>query len=120
VVACESCGRYLCALCDIEFSGQHVCAKCLESAKKKGKNSRIARNYIRYDLMALRLSIYGIIPIFTPFFAPSALYICIKHRNQPCAIIPISRARLIIAGILSTLEMIFLIILCFIIFKAYL
>ncbi|MEO7298832.1 MAG: hypothetical protein ABI042_09680, partial [Verrucomicrobiota bacterium] len=30
VLPCDSCGRFLCALCDVDFNGQHVCPTCLE------------------------------------------------------------------------------------------
>src|SRR5580658_8979442 len=30
VVACESCGRFLCALCDLDLNGQHLCPGCLD------------------------------------------------------------------------------------------
>src|SRR5437879_2481038 len=41
VVACEGCGRFLCALCDCELHGQHFCPSCLETGKKKGRIKKI-------------------------------------------------------------------------------
>ena len=35
-VACESCGRFLCALCDLEMEGRHICPTCLAAGRKKG------------------------------------------------------------------------------------
>src|SRR6187549_347010 len=37
VVTCSYCGRFLCALCDVDFNGEHLCPPCIESGKKKGK-----------------------------------------------------------------------------------
>jgi len=34
-MVCESCGRFLCALCDLELNGKHVCPACLETGQKK-------------------------------------------------------------------------------------
>ena len=34
VVSCAQCGRFLCALCDVEFSGEHLCANCLGGGRK--------------------------------------------------------------------------------------
>src|SRR4051812_10375500 len=34
-IACESCGRFLCALCDVEIGGVHRCPRCLESGRRK-------------------------------------------------------------------------------------
>src|ERR1043166_5695656 len=36
-VPCDSCGRFLCALCDCELHGKHFCPACLETGRKKGK-----------------------------------------------------------------------------------
>lgn len=33
VLACESCGRFLCALCDLPLGTRHLCAACLGSRK---------------------------------------------------------------------------------------
>src|SRR5437867_11181347 len=37
VLPCEGCGRFLCALCDCEHQGQHLCPPCLETGRSKGK-----------------------------------------------------------------------------------
>jgi hypothetical protein len=36
-VACSVCGRFLCALCDVEFNNRHLCPMCLEKGKTKRK-----------------------------------------------------------------------------------
>ena len=36
-IACESCGRFLCALCDLEVESSHICPSCLSAGRKKGK-----------------------------------------------------------------------------------
>jgi hypothetical protein len=35
IVSCESCGRFLCSVCDIEIDRRHICPGCLESGRKK-------------------------------------------------------------------------------------
>src|SRR5512135_125658 len=37
VVPCAECGRFLCALCDLELNGRHLCPGCLESGQRKGR-----------------------------------------------------------------------------------
>src|SRR5882672_11172949 len=32
-VPCGSCGRFLCALCDVELKGGHICPTCLETGQ---------------------------------------------------------------------------------------
>src|SRR5271155_1655973 len=36
-IPCDNCGRFLCALCDVELNGQHLCPNCIQSGKKKGR-----------------------------------------------------------------------------------
>src|SRR5436190_2977326 len=35
VLPCDACGRFVCALCDCELKGQHLCPSCLQSGQKK-------------------------------------------------------------------------------------
>ena len=37
VIPCSACGRFLCALCDVKFNGNHLCPACLEKGKTKRK-----------------------------------------------------------------------------------
>src|SRR5437867_5418711 len=53
VVACESCGRFLCALCDVELHGKHFCPACLESGKRKGRLAFLEDRRMLYDELAL-------------------------------------------------------------------
>src|SRR4029077_2679455 len=40
-VPCDSCGRFLCALCDVDWGGKHFCPGCLESGKRKDAVSEL-------------------------------------------------------------------------------
>src|ERR1700733_9576692 len=55
-LACESCGRYLCALCDVEISGAHRCPRCLEAGKRKQDLQVLEMQHTRYDRIALALT----------------------------------------------------------------
>src|ERR1044071_2257196 len=44
VVPCDVCGRFLCALCDIELNDQHLCPGCLQSGQKKGQLVDVERS----------------------------------------------------------------------------
>src|SRR5262245_20168171 len=76
VVPCESCGRFLCSLCDVDFNGRHVCAPCLESARGQGALPNLETRRTRHDLIAMAVAIYPIVPFVFPtlFTAPVALY----------------------------------------------
>src|SRR3712207_2036733 len=56
VVTCDRCGRFLCALCDIDIGGSHRCPVCLESGKRKGKLDAVQNRGVLYDGIALSLA----------------------------------------------------------------
>ena len=35
-IPCDLCGRFLCALCDLDLAGRHLCTHCLPTAQKEG------------------------------------------------------------------------------------
>lgn len=104
---CDACGRFLCALCDCEFHGQHYCPSCLEAGRKKGKIKSLENRRFRYDVLALSIVLLSLlfftISIIT---APVAIYICIRYWNAPLSVIRRTRARFIIALVLAVLEVI--------------
>jgi hypothetical protein len=110
VVPCEGCGRFLCGLCDVELNGQHLCPTCLESGKKKGKLKNLQNQRTCYDTTALVLSLVPLTIIFWFFTfvtAPMALFIAIRYWNAPGSLVRGgSRARFVIAIILSSLQIV--------------
>jgi len=108
---CESCGRFMCALCDCELRGQHFCPSCLEAGRKKGKIKSLENRRVLYDSIALSLVIipwavvvFYFVSIVT---APAALFIAVRNWNAPRGIVRRTKARLIIAIILATLQIAF-------------
>ncbi len=102
-VACESCGRFLCELCDLHLSGKHLCSNCLQSGKKKGKLRDLERERVLYDNVALGLAVLPILMWpFTLITAPGALYVSIRHWNSPSSIVPRrAKVRFIVAILLA-------------------
>ena len=108
-VPCDNCGRFLCALCDVELNGQHICPSCLQSGKKKGKIKNLDNQRTLYDHIALATAILPVIIVFpTLITAPIAIYLSIRHWNSPTSVLPrMSRLRFVIAIILSLLQIAF-------------
>ena len=102
VVACESCGRFLCALCDVEIGGVHRCPRCLETGRRKEQLQTLQTEHTRYDRIALALTTVALLfwPI-TLVTAPAALYMVIRFWNRRSKILPGSRAIYVIAGLLA-------------------
>jgi len=105
-VPCASCGRFLCALCDVELNGEHICPVCLESGQKKGKLSQLENKRTLYDSAALSLTILPLLmwPL-TLFTAPAAVVLAIYAWNKPSSIVGRTRARIYLALFFGLLEM---------------
>ncbi len=77
-VHCESCGRFLCALCHVEFEKWQMCPQCVEQGVRTGRLGLLRTSMALYN----KIVRYSIIP----FLAPYALYLFIRHRNDPVAV----------------------------------
>ena len=106
-VPCDSCGRFLCALCDVDLGGEHLCPGCLESGRKKGKITTLENRRTLYDDAALSVAVLPLVLIFTVIFtfitAPLAIFLAIRSLKAPGSILPRTRVRawlaLVIAGL---------------------
>jgi hypothetical protein len=104
-IACESCGRFLCALCDVDWNGQHICPACLESGRTKGKLKNLETKRFLYDGIAFGLATLPLLIFYlTPLTAPIAIYVAIRYWNAPSSVIPRTKARFIFAIIIATLQ----------------
>lgn len=104
-VACESCGRFLCSLCDIQLNNQHICTSCIESGRKKGNLKGIERSHVRYDLICSSLAIIPLLVFYTTILtAPATVFLVIRHWNDEMGLIPHSRAPYVFAMIFALLE----------------
>lgn len=111
VLACEGCGRFLCALCDVPLAGRHLCPACIETGKKKGKLVNLHRNRVLFDDVALALAVYPIvIPgfgwMFSPLTAPTCLYVAFRYWKEPLSIVRQSRWRFVLAILLASLTLV--------------
>jgi len=105
VVTCSYCGRFLCALCDVDFNGEHLCPPCIESGKKKGKMKNLENRRVLYDDIAMALAVVPILfYCVIPVTAPIALYVSIKNWNRPTSIVPRGKGRFIAAMVIASLQ----------------
>jgi hypothetical protein len=104
-IVCEGCGRFVCALCDLELNGRHVCPVCLEAGQKKAKFKDLENTRILWDRMAVQVSLLPLIFVWTSIIgAPVALYLVLRYRKAPCSITGKSNFDFIAAGILAVLQ----------------
>lgn len=106
LVPCQTCGRFLCALCDVELNGQHLCPACLESGQAKGRLTQLQKRHVLYDSVALTLAIAPLLfwPL-TCLSAPATLYIAIRHWKTPLSILPRTKIRYLVAMVLATVQL---------------
>jgi hypothetical protein len=105
VLPCDSCGRFLCALCDCELNGRHFCPACLETGKTKGKIKSLDQGRTLYDSLALSLAIYPmLIFYFTLLTAPMALFTAIRYWRAPRSLVRRTKIRFVAAIIISLLQ----------------
>lgn len=98
VAACEQCGRFLCAVCELELDGQPWCAGCLEAARATGRLARLERRRIRWDLAAGYL-LAGSLLLCSPLLlltAPAAMVLAGSKLQAPPSRVARSRLRLIL------------------------
>lgn len=107
VVPCAACGRFLCALCDIEVANQHFCAGCFESGAARGSIPALERSRTRYDNIALSLVtlpvLFGCAVVLS---APAALFVVVRYWNAPVSLVHRTRWRLGISGGLAVVQII--------------
>lgn len=84
VVPCDVCGRFLCALCDMEVGAKHFCPACLEKGRTSRSLPQVVNYRTSYPDIALTLSLVPILfwPI-TILTAPAAIYFGIAGWNKP-------------------------------------
>jgi len=112
-VPCESCGRFICALCDVELHGQHLCPGCVESGRRKGSITSLERGRWLWDSIALWLAVLPVLFCFwlTVITAPAAIFLSIFGWRKPRSLVPRwTRFRFILAIVFSCASLVGLIV----------
>jgi hypothetical protein len=104
---CDNCGRFLCALCEIEFRGERWCPGCFESGQRKRTNRHLQTRHTHYDTIALGLAALPALILWpTLIGAPMALYVAIRYWRAPVGILPRTRIRYYLAVALAGVQVI--------------
>ena len=101
-VACDACGRFICALCDIELPGGHWCPTCVESGVRKGNIVTFEQRRVLYDRVALSLALLPVLawPI-TIVTAPATLVLTALTWRKPGSLAPRTKVRFVIAALFA-------------------
>ncbi|MDR3555510.1 MAG: hypothetical protein P4L55_12210 [Syntrophobacteraceae bacterium] len=105
---CDACGRFLCALCEIDLGGRKICPKCMEREKQQGLLTEFVTQRTLYDQIALSLATWPLLSLVFFYLsvvtAPMALYIAVRYWTASPSLVPRSKIRFIIAGLFALLE----------------
>ncbi len=104
---CDSCGRFLCALCDVGLDGKHYCPACLEAGSRKGKLQSLERSRTRYDQVVWSLLVLPLVLcwVAAPITATAALILAIWKWRAPGSLVANTRLRLALAMAVALVEM---------------
>ena len=103
VGACDSCGRFVCALCRIEWGQRVLCPACVSAAEKR--TDLLVRSRPLYDSMALAVAGVSLLLLEVSLLtAPFAIWLAIRGLRAPGSLTPRTKVRAWLAIILATVE----------------
>ncbi|MGH9620733.1 MAG: hypothetical protein ACRD45_13660 [Bryobacteraceae bacterium] len=106
VSLCNRCGRFLCALCEVEIEGAIWCPACLESKQGAARLRALEKRRTLYDSVALALSIWPAVLLYPVIVtAPTAIYLAIRHWKTPSSLIPRKKWRFAAALTIACVEL---------------
>lgn len=104
--ACDHCGKFLCALCEIYDDNKPYCPECfaLQRSAQPGEGPQVL---LRHDDVAISVAVVSLLiwPL-SIFTAPYVLYTVIRHWNKPCGFFrPYRKLNFVVAGLLALLQL---------------
>jgi hypothetical protein len=83
---CQRCGRFMCALCDLQLGAEHVCPTCFERGREDSGAAKAEWRYrdVLYDSIAATVG-WGWI-LFWPTIIvaiPAVIFLHVKYRKAP-------------------------------------
>lgn len=108
VVHCESCGRFLCSLCQIELGGENLCPACVETGRRTKQMVKLENHRVLYDSIALAIAVLPALFFFWPAIvgAPAALFVAFRYRKAPGSLVRKRRVQFVLAIVLAVAELV--------------
>ncbi len=100
VAACKQCGRFVCQLCAVEFSGATWCPSCVAAGAGAAKAARLDASRTLYDSMALIIPLATVVVMWplTIIAGPASVIFALMKWKAPLSLVRRSRWRFV-AGI---------------------
>ena len=96
VAACRQCGRFVCQLCAVEFSGETWCPGCVAAGAGQAKQARSETTRTLYDSIVLLLPFASL--VFWPALiltGPATVILGMMKWKQPLSLVRRSRWRFV-------------------------
>lgn len=107
--ACDCCGRFMCALCEVRVGEQRICVACLEGGRRAGRLVQVERSRTLFALIAIRVALFGILfGPFAPVAGMSAIVLAVLGLARPASItgrrfVGTAIAAILLGGLLTVL-----------------
>jgi hypothetical protein len=103
--SCSQCGRFVCALCAVDFGDAIWCPTCVAAGAGKARAAKAETSRTLYDSMVLSLPLVALLlwPL-TAIAAPAALVLGFSKMREPLSIVRTTRWRLWLGMTISVVE----------------
>lgn len=102
---CDSCGRFLCDLCDVSIANRHLCPACTDVARKTHDVHSLNNERVLHDDIALSLAVLPLLAFpVTLLTAPFTIYYAIHHWKSPASLMPRTRVRFIASLLIASIQ----------------
>ena len=107
-ILCDNCGRFLCAMCDLDVYDAHLCPQCLQAGADKGRVKSLERSRVRYDQIVSSLLILPLVLCWfvLPVTSLVALGLVGWKWRAPGSLVDNTRVRFIIYSVVAILELV--------------
>ena len=99
---CDTCGRFLCTLCDVPVGGVHLCPKCVEAGRTKNTLTTFESYRTSYPSLALTFAFLPMVicwPV-TLVTAPATVFLVVVGWRKPPSVTGRRRRGALIAALL--------------------
>jgi hypothetical protein len=107
--SCGHCGRFICALCAVDFDGATWCPGCMADAQSGRKHAKLENRRLLWDSIALGVATGPFVAFFWPSLPGSlaTIFISIRYWKRPTSLVPRMKWRFVVAILIALLELAF-------------
>jgi hypothetical protein len=107
--SCAHCGRFVCALCAVDFDGSTWCPGCMADAQSGKKHAKLEHRRLLWDSIALGAATWPFIAFLWPAIPGSlaTIFISIRYWKRPTSLVPRLKWRFALAILIALAELAF-------------